>query len=58
MEQQNHQSEKFSKLWQNVGKCAGKCREMSENDSELFLTYLRYLDAILTFDFLHIGEEK
>ena len=62
MEQQNHQSEvkvfKLSECPQNVGKCIRKCREMSENDSELFLTYLRYLNAILTFDFLHIGREK
>ena len=34
------------------------CQEMSENDSELFLTYPRYLNAILTFDFFHIGKEK
>ena len=60
--QQNHQSEikvfKLSGCRRNVGKCVGKCREMSENDSELFLTYLRYLNAILMFDFLHIGKEK
>ena len=65
MEQQSHQSEvkvfKLSGCRQNVEKCVGKCRkcrEISENDSELFLTYLRYLNAILTFDFLHIGKEK
>ena len=62
MEQQNHQSEvkvfKLSGCRQNVQKCVGKCQEMSENDSELFLTYLTYLNAILTSDFLHIGNEK
>ena len=62
MEQQNYQREvkvfKLSGCRQNVGKCVGKYREMSENDSELILTYLRYLNAILTFDFLHIGKEK
>ena len=31
---------------------------MLEKDSELFLTFLRYLNAILTIDFLHIGKEK
>ena len=54
IEQQNHQSEvkvfKLSGCRQNVGECVGKCWEMSENDSELFLTYLRYLNVILTFD--------
>ena len=43
--QQNHQSEvkvfKLSGCRQNVG----KCWKMSENDSGLFLTYLRYLNA-------------
>ena len=39
----------------NVSENFEKCREMLENDSELFLTYLRYLNVILIFDFLHIG---
>ena len=43
---------------ENVSGNVGKCQKMSENDCELFLTYLRYLNAILTFDFLHIGKEK
>ena len=43
---------------ENVSGNVRKCQEMSDNDSELFLMYLRHLNAILTFDFLHIGKEK
>ena len=45
-------------MLENVSENFWKCREMSENDRELFFTYLIYLNTILTFDFLHIGKEK
>ena len=56
MEKLNHQSE--VKVVRMSTKCQEMCREISENDSELFLIYRRYLNVILTFDFLHIGKEN